>query len=44
MRQHGTMPDNKPLYRLYDGGGKEIEYQEMLEADNHYHLCRKELI
>ena len=31
MRQHGTIPDNKPLYRLYDGGGKEIEYQEMLD-------------
>jgi len=32
MRQHGTIPDNKPLYRLYDGGGKEIGYQKMLDS------------
>jgi uncharacterized iron-regulated protein len=31
MRQHGTIPDNEPSYRLYDGGGKEIGYQEMLD-------------
>jgi uncharacterized iron-regulated protein len=31
MRQRGTIPDNDPLYRLYDGGGKEIEYREMLD-------------
>jgi uncharacterized iron-regulated protein len=31
MRQRETIPDNKPLYRLYDGGGKEIEYREMLD-------------
>ena len=44
MRKIGTHPDNKPLYRLYDGGGKEIGYREILEADNYYRLCRKELI
>jgi uncharacterized iron-regulated protein len=32
MRQDGTISDNKPLYRLYNGGGKEIEYQEMLDS------------
>ena len=32
------------MYRLYDGGGKEIGYQEMLETDYPYRLCRKELI
>ena len=29
MRQHGTMPDDELLYRLYDGEGKAIEYREM---------------
>ena len=24
MRQHGTIPDNKPVYGLYEGGGREI--------------------
>lgn len=29
MRQRGSISDDKPAYRLYDGGGKEIRYQEM---------------
>ena len=32
MRQHGTIPDSKPLYRLYDGGGEELGYREMLDS------------
>jgi uncharacterized iron-regulated protein len=32
MRRHGTIPDNKPLYRLYDGGGKELACQEILDS------------
>ncbi len=32
MRQHGTSPDNEPLYRLYDGKGRRIEYQEILDS------------
>ena len=31
MRQRGQIPDDKPAYRLYDGGGVEIKYQEMLD-------------
>src|SRR5512143_172581 len=29
MRHRGSISDDKPAYRLYDGGGKEIRYQEM---------------
>ncbi len=32
MRQHETIPDNEPLYRLYDGDGRRIEYREMLDS------------
>ena len=31
MRQRGSISDDKPAYRLYDGAGKEIGYQEMLD-------------
>jgi uncharacterized iron-regulated protein len=31
VRQGRPMQDDKPLYRLYDGGGREIGYQEMLD-------------
>ena len=31
MRQRELISDDKPAYRLYDGAGKEIGYQEMLD-------------
>ena len=31
LRQHWTIPDAKPVHRLYDGGGREIGHQEMLD-------------
>jgi uncharacterized iron-regulated protein len=31
MRQQGTIQNEKPVYRLYDGGGREIGYKEMLD-------------
>jgi uncharacterized iron-regulated protein len=31
MRQRKPIPDDKPAYRLYDGGGVEIGYKEMLD-------------
>jgi uncharacterized iron-regulated protein len=31
MRQRGQISGDKPVYRLYDGGGMEIGYKEMLE-------------
>ena len=31
MRQRGPIPVDKPAYRLYDGGGVEFRYQEMLD-------------
>jgi uncharacterized iron-regulated protein len=31
MRQRGPIPHDKPAYRLYDGGGREFGYREMLD-------------
>ncbi|HYA86523.1 MAG TPA: ChaN family lipoprotein [Nitrospirota bacterium] len=31
MQQHGARPSETPAYRLYDGSGKDLGYQDMLE-------------
>ena len=31
MRQREAIPKDKPAYQLYDGGGRKIEHQEMLD-------------
>ena len=31
MRQRGPIPDDKSAYHLYNGGGRELGYQEMLD-------------
>jgi uncharacterized iron-regulated protein len=31
MRQHLKIPNAKPVHRLYDGGGREMGHQEMLD-------------